>query len=889
VNSLVFGEDAVVFVQNDSIVLYENDSILHDSTTFVLNDSTEIVENSHLAPRSNSAIDSRIDFKATDSIFFDLRVNTVHLFEKAQVNYGQIELTAAKIEVHFDKDELSAFPKFDSLGLEIDRPFFKDDKQTFEARELTYNLVTGKARVKNIITIEGDMIIHGDLVKKLPNNESFVQRARFTTCDLEHPHFHIVARRAKVIPNDKIVTGGAMIFLNDVPTPLALPFGLFPNSSEKNSGILVPSYGESHNQNQGFFLRGGGFYWAISDNMDWRIEGDIYSRGEWELRNQVQYMKLYKYTGSLSFGTGMVPSGERGVFSGPSEFVMTRSTRVGWNHSQDQRANENSTFSASVNFFNQASQRYSSDISAHLNNQSNSNISYQYRGKGFQISSTANMGYNMSSGDINLTLPTIVFSMSRPFFPLKPKIQQGSPKWYQSLNIRYSMNASNQARGNDSSFWNQDMLKAMQNGVKHNVPIAMDIKLFGGKITWGHSVPYEQQWHFKSTRRGTVYADKFNKETGEIIGIDTIYGALLDPEHDFFMTQSYRYTTSFGTTLFGMAQFKRGPVKAVRHKVTPSVGFTISPDFDTRANGWEFFENARGEMVPYNIFQNSPAGFPKGEKRGSINFGLGNNLEMKVRDKRDTVRGERKISIFDQLNLGTSYNLMADSLNWTPISLTANITLFGKFRINYSAAFDMYARDTTGGGKKRINKFIWQTDDKILLTENQSMRTSFSWSFSSKNHSDNSEHPQSFGRGPIFEQSAAFAPQWSLNIGYTVGYNSRYDPGFRRTNIWGHPIDPPFERTDYHHNILQTLSLNGTLNLTEKWNISFNSGWDFREKKLSTTTFNIARDLHCWNMSFSWTPFGQLKQWSFNIQLVSNMLKDVMKYDRQRTHREMYQ
>ncbi|MCL2028411.1 MAG: hypothetical protein FWG79_08005 [Bacteroidales bacterium] len=840
-----------------------------------------------LSPRSPSAIDSRIDFKATDSLFFDLRSNTVHLFEKAQINYNDIELTAAKIEVHFDRDELTAFPKLDSLGKEVDRPFFKDDQQSFEAREMTYNLATQKARIKNIITQEDEMLIHGDIVKKLPDNSAFVQRARFTTCDLEHPHFHIVARRAKIIPSDKVVTGGTMLFLNDVPTPLVLPFGLFPNTSKYTSGILIPTYGESSNQNQGFFLRGGGFYWGINDHLDWRIEGDIYMRGEWAVRNTVQYAKRYKYNGRLNFEIGEAASGERET---PS-FSRSRTMRVGWNHSQDPKANQNSTFSAGVNYFNRASQSYSSNLNDRFDNQSNSNIAYQLRiANRFNLSATANMNYNMGTGDISATFPSLTFSMN-PIYPFQRKVRKGNPKWYESFQLKYSMSANNQARGNDSSFWTQTTLREMQNGVRHNIPMDVNIKLMNGKINWTHGVQLSEHWNFKANYRGseTTLVSVMDPETNEILLYDSIIrdNVILRTEYGFFATRSYNYSTSFSTQLFGMVQFKRGLIRAFRHVMNPSVGFSFSPDFVERngelINGWDEYQDSRGNWQRYNIYSGSPGGHPTATKSGSINFGLSNNFEMKVRDRSDTVRGERKVKLIDRLQLSTWYNLAADSLNWGPISLTASTTLFRNLNLVYNARFSLYARDSNN---RSYNTFIWQASNKFLLVESESMSTGLSWSFSSKKREENTEQTTP-GTGEIFEQSAAFGPQWSLNISYTIGYNNSYAPGYRYENIWGYPItgDPTWSK--YNRRILQTLSFSGSLDLTEKWKISFISGFDFKSKKLATTTFQIARDLHCWSMNFSWTPFGDFRQWSFGIRLNSSMLGDVMKYDRSKTHREM--
>ena len=884
-NTLVFGEDTVVLPQNDSIILEQDNYFFPD-----LNDTVDLIRG---APRSRSAIDTRIDYKAKDSIFFDLRRNTVHLFEKSRIDYGDIELTAAKIEVYFDRDEISAFPKHDSLGKEIDRPFFKDSRQEFEARELTYNLNTGKARIKNIVTREDDMLIHGDRVKKMPDNTAFVQRARFTTCDLEHPHYFIAARRAKIIPNDKVVTGGAMLFLNDVPTPLAVPFGLFPNTNKHSSGILVPSYGESTNPEQGFFLRNGGFYWGINDHFDWRITGDIYSRGEWQVRNAWRYVKRYKFNGGISFDAGMVPSGERGT----ERFSLTRSLRVGWNHSQDPRANQNSSFSASVNYFNSASQRYSLQLADHFNNQSNSNIAYQIRiANRFKIEATARLDYNMDTGNISTTLPSVNFSMN-PIYPFRSKVRRGNPKWYESFKMNYSMSAVNRASGNDSSFWNQEMLDNMVHGVRHNIPMDLNIKILNGRLNWNHSVQYAAQWHFKATHRNleidTAFIPVFDPSTNELLYDSVVINrtVVFEDERGFFHTHNYGYSTSISTQLFGMLQFRRGPLKAFRHVASPSIGFSISPDFFNKASGFRYHENVREDRDPvrYNLYDGSPFRPAGGGRSGSINFSLGNNFEMKVRDRKDTVRGERKVKLVDRLSLSTSYNIAADSLNWAPISLTASTTLFGRLQITYNARFSLYTRERDTNGhltNRTINKFIWQDPGRrFLLRESESMGTGFSWSLSSKKQDENSQQTIP-GTGEIFERAAAFAPQWSISVNYNINYNSNFRPGYHANDIWGRPvIDWIF--SDYDRRIQQTLTASGSLNITDKWAITIHGlGWDFTRKKLTSTTFNIARDLCCWEMRFSWTPFGDLKQWSFGINMKSSMLRDVLKYDRARTHRE---
>ncbi|MCL2413287.1 MAG: hypothetical protein FWC98_04015, partial [Bacteroidales bacterium] len=525
-----YGEDTVVGMPNDTIPTYSNDTV-------------DVVEIRTSIPLSRSAIENRIDYQAEDSIFFDLRTNTVHLFEEAQLNYQDIELTAARINVYFDRDELSAFPILDSLGQEVGRPFFRDSRQEFEARELTYNLATRMARIRYIITREDEMLIHGDRVKKFPDNTAFVQRARFTTCPLEHPHFFIVARRARIIPNDKVVTGGAVMFLNDVPTPLAVPFGLFPNTSNQASGILIPTYGES--RHQGFFLRGGGFYWAINDFMDWRIEGDIYSRGEWALRNTWQYVVRYRFSGNFNMTLGMVPTGERET----PTFTQARSFHLRWTHTQAPEANQNSTFSANVDFSNRSFQGYSSNIADRFNNQSASSISYQLRFGRFTFASTASLMYNISTGDINATLPSVNLSM-RPIFPFQRRVRVGGQRWYESFRVGYSMSAVNRVSGIDSTFWRQETFQDMINGVRHNIPMDLSVRLLNGFINWSHSIQLTEHWNFRKNYRGldTIIQERFNAQ-GEFVRLDTTINrnAIVHTEHGFFATRTYGYSTSFST------------------------------------------------------------------------------------------------------------------------------------------------------------------------------------------------------------------------------------------------------------------------------------------------------------------------------------------------------
>ncbi len=858
---------------SDSVALSHDYPILDDSVKVVI-DSTkptfdsvvakDSTANDSLSPQSRSAIESRIDYKAKDSLFFDLRNNRAYLYEDAQMNYKEIELTAARIEMNFVKREVSAYPYIDSTGKEIGVPHFDDKQQAFDAKDMIYNFDTKKARITNMVTKQDEMFVHGEVVKKLPNNEAFVKNARFTTCDLEHPHFYIVALKAKIIPEDKVVTGPAMLFLNDVPTPIVVPFGLFPNSNKHKSGVIIPAYGES--ASQGFFLRNGGFYWSINDYMDWKITGSAYTRGEWDVQNVFNYAKRYKFNGGLSFSYGMVPTGEPET----PDYSKSTTLRVAWNHRQDPKANQNSTFSANVDFFNSASQQNSAYVADHFNNQSNSSIAYQLRiANRFNIVANSNMNYNTSSRTINATLPTLSFSMN-PIYPFKRKTRKGAERWYESFKLNYSMNAVNRTVVDDTLFGSEQMFKDMDNSVKHNIPLEMNIKLFKGKINWNHSANYTNYWYFKRIEQGLDSVDR--------------PGAEINQTHGFYTAQSYNYSTNFQTTLYGMLQFKRGFFRAFRHVMTPSVGFSYRPNFNTYESGYREYEDTTGRIHRYNLYTGAPAGVPGGEKSGSINFGLSNNFEMKVRDRKDTVAGTRKIKLIESLSLSASYNLAADSLNWSPISLTASTTLFKGLSLNYRATFSMYAKDSNN---RDYNKFIWQTGNKFLLRTTESLSTGLNWSFGSKEKVTDEKTKSSIksANTEIFERPASWGMKWSMNINYTVSYGSTYRPGYYYVNIFGYPIKDTIYRT-HNASINQTLSINGSIELTEKWKIDFNSGFDFRTKKISQTLFTISRDLHCWNMTFTWVPFGPYKEWSFGIRLNSNMLGDAMKYDKRSGYRD---
>ncbi|GHV72404.1 organic solvent tolerance protein OstA [Bacteroidia bacterium] len=839
--------------------------ILHAQTNDTLpsTDSLQLLtDTAVVVPKkvSKNAIEARVDYKAKDSITFDFKNNKAYLYNKAQVNYQSIQLESGEISINFLNQELRAIPITDTAGGTSQIPHYHDQTQDFDANEMIYNFKSGKAKVKNIVTKENELFVHGQTLKKMPDNVTYSHIARFTSCDLEHPHFYIVTKRAKIIPNDKIVTGGAMLFLNDMPTPLALPFTLIPNSIKKVSGILFPTYGES--QRQGFFLQKGGFYWHVNDYLSWTITGDIFTRGDWTVSNAIRYRKRYKFNGNLNVEYGLLQN------SDPIDvnYSRNKSLSVSWQHIQDAKANPNSVFSANVSFFNRSSQTYNTDLANVFQNQSNSSISYS-RNKLFGLfnfTSSASLNYNVNTSRMDASLPSTSLSLLQPIYPFRRKSRIGDAKWYESFKITYNLVERNDVSTADTSFWTKENFANMKTGIKHNVSSGMDIKLFKKFINWNHTANYHEYWYTSMTEKG--FFDTTN--TAQLIS---------ERRNGFYTTRDYDYASSLSTTLYGMLNMPRFFLRAVRHQMQPSVSFSLRPDFYTYQSGYRYYRDSLNREFRYNIYEGMPNGNPSGYKSGNIGLSISNTLEAKLRDKKDTVTGEKKIKILEAFSIGTSYNLAADSMNWAPISINVRTMLFKKLQVNYSSSFSMYARDTVG---RQINKYVWKEGGiRALLKETERVNLSLSWSLSPPGKDGKETPPPTVHvrQSPFSDDlqfitdRTDFSIPWSLTLSYSFQYNIVYDQAMTR---------------HYRQTLTQTLNVSGDITLTEKWKIAMQSGFDFRERKLSTTSFSFKRDLHCWQMSFNWVPFGNYKEWSFSIKANSSMLSSALKYDKAHSYLE---
>ncbi len=832
-------------------------------------DSTSAFRNMSL--KKKSAISSKVEYSSTDSISLDLASQKVYLYRDASIKYEKITQEAAYIEIDFNTSILKALPMKDSTGKVYGKPAFTEGDQTFKSEEMLYNFRSRKGLIKNVITQEGEGYLHGEVVKKMDNDISNMRNGGYTTCNLDHPHFSMQFTKAKVIPNNKIVTGPAFMTIEDVPLPLVLPFGLFPNKKGQTSGIIIPTYGES--TERGFYLENGGYYFGISDYMELRLVGDIYSHGSWAVKPVFNYRKRYKFNGSFNFNYAI---NIEGIKESPS-YTRTRDFRVAWSHRQDPKARPKSTFSASVNFGSSTYNKYN-PVSAqdHLTNTFGSSISYSTTIKNkLAFSAALRHTQNTTNKTISFTLPDISLSANR-FYPFRKPEKASNLKWYDNISINYSMAARNDINIHEQTLFKPEMWDSIQNGVQHKIPLSSTVKLFKF-LTWTNSVDYTERWYSKSVIKHWVSDSIFYNADSSIgyfrkgyVDTDTLTG--------FKAGRDFSVNSSLNTTLYGMVQFKKGPVRAIRHVMRPSVSFSMRPDFGQPEYGYykEVQKDRKGNIQRYSIFNDgqftSIFGSPPDGKSGRLGLSLNNNLEMKVRSRKDTITGMKKVMLIESFTIGTSYDLAKDSLNWSPVSLSARTTLFKKLQVQYSASFDPYIQDSIG---RALNQFEWDVNHRLLRRDNTSWNFSLAYNFSSSKKLNPKKPVKNVTEEQM--QDIATDPRgyidwsnpWNLSFNYTLRYTGALMPA----------------TDEFKNELVQTLGFNGDVNITPKWKFSLASGYDFESNKLSYTSVNVYRDLHCWEMRFNWIPIGYLKSWNFYIKVKASVLQDL-KLNRKKDFRD---
>lgn len=824
--------------------------------------------------KATGFLDGAIEGKSTDSLVYDVRNKLVYVYNEGDVTYQNSNLKADFMRIDMTDKTVFAYGKPDSLDGKaiVTKPEFSDGSASYQMDTITYNFATEKAKIKGVATQQGDGWLVGGSVKKMPDNTINIQDGMYTTCDeTDHPHFYLAMTKAKVQPGKKVITGPAYLVMEDVPIYfLGIPYGFFPINMGPKSGLLMPSYGEDGTR--GFFLRDLGYYITLGDYADLAVRGGFYTLGSWEASAASRYIKRYKYSGSFNIQYSNIKTGEKGE----PDYLKQSNFRVQWTHSQDAKANPGSTFSASVNFATSGYNRYSANtLNDILSTQTNSSISYSKSWTGTPFSLSANMAIsqNSSNQSISLTLPTVVFNVSR-IYPFKRKEKTGKDRWYEKISMQYTGKMTNSVTTTESEIFTKKTLEDMKNGIEHSIPVSASFNVFN-YINLSPSFNYNEKWFFKKVEY------EWNPMTNKV---DTMAN-----EYGFYRLYNYSMSVSASTTVYGMYDFTKKKrdrkIQAIRHVLTPSIGFSYTPDFGDFKYGYykSLQRDSLGTTQTYSPYAVNAYSVPSSGRNMSMNFSLSQNLEMKVLSKRDT-SGVKKIKLIDELRISGSYNFLADSMRLSTIPISFRTTLFGNFGINLSATLDPYRLTPDG---KRINK---------LFFPGRIVSTGWSFGYTFKSRDDRSQTainditsiPPEY-MNPFYDPYGTMDPvlrrqymaqtyydfslPWNFGFNYTVNYSittGNYPP------------------KGYKKNVTQTVGFNGSLNLTPKMGITFQGGYDIKANRLTTSSVSITRDLHCWQMSFSWIPFGTYRSWSFNIGVKAASLSDL-KYDKsQSMYENMY-
>ena len=805
--------------------------------------------------KKRTVLDARIDYSAEDSLTFFLDNKDVFLYNKAKIDYDKMKLESGFMTVNFDTKTLFAEGVKDSTDTIVQAPIFKEGNAEYKSKELKYNFDTKQGIISNVFTKESDGYLHGEKVKKKDDRTMYISSGMFTTCDNEeHPHFGISFSKAKAITDDKIVTGPAWFSLMEIPLPVGIPFAYFPFTDGKKSGFLMPSYGNA--ANRGYYLRNIGWYFAINDYIDLALRGDIYTNLSYAVNISSSYFKRYKYRGSIEF---RYEDNHTGLKNTPS-YSSSSDFKFRWTHSQEAKSHPYRTFSANVNLVSSKFNQYTTNVSDYFNNTTTSSIAFSTR-FGSAWSFTANLGesYNVNSGAISLDLPSMTLS-SIQFYPFRKKKASGKRKWYEDISFSYRANLINTIDTYDSLLTSSDLIKNFRNGIMHSIPISSNVKILK-HLNWTNSISYTERWYTNSLSK------TYNPET-DLIDKDTIYG--------FIANRNANFTSSINTRLYGMFTFKKGFIKAVRHVINPSISFNYTPDFSEPSLGfYDFYTDKEGKRVYYSKTENGVFGSPPQGASGVINFSLGNNLEMKVPDKNDTVEEMRKIVLLEAFNISSGYDLARDSINWQPLRLTARTTLFKKLLINFSAAYTPYVLNENG---VLTNELLWHKEGRLFQKQNAQWTLNMSWNLNSK-----ADHSQTTGdyHSPTEMQYSPFSnPNEILSdhVDFSIPWNLTLGVNYSRLSSYIVSI------AGYQTNQSATLTARGDLNLTSKWKIGFSSGYDFINKDFTYTSIDFYRDLHCWEMRMNWIPFGPRQGWNFSISVKAPMLQDL-KYEKRNDFR----
>lgn len=844
-----------------------------------------------LRPKKKQPLDAPVVYEASDSIVFT-EGGFAHLYGAGKVNYEKIELTSDVITMNMDSSTVYARGVADSLGVEKGTPIFKDGDTPYESKVMRYNFKTKKGFINNIVTQQGDGYVTSEESKKGGGDELYLRHGRYTTCDQhDHPHFYLKLSMGKVRPKKNVVFGPAQLVVEDVPLPIAVPFGFFPFSSSYSSGFIMPSYGDE--MNRGFYLRDGGYYFAISDRMDLKLLGEIFTKGSWGLSAQSNYNRRYKYSGSFNASYIVTKTGEKNM----PDYMVTKDFKIAWSHRQDAKASPNSSFSANVNFatssYDQRSLSSLYDPQQYSNNTKTSSVSYSrsFPEIGLNLSSTFNISQNTRDSSMSVTLPDLNISLNR-IYPFKRKKAAGDERWYEKISFQYTGHLTNSINTKDNLIMKQG-IRNWNNGMQHNIPVSATFTLF----KYFNVVPsfnYTERWYTRKIEQSYDPLARDNVRRDTISGFSRVY--------------NYNMSLQVNTKLYGFYKpWKKlfgDKIEMIRHVVTPSVSISYAPDFGASRYGYYKtyqYTDEDGEVrtVEYSPFSGQSFSPPGKGRSENISFSIDNNVEMKVKSDKDST-GVKKISLIDQLSASMSYNAAAQRQPWSDLSMNLRLKLTKSYTFNMNASFATYAYefdekgnvvvgDRTEWSYGRFGRFqgysgsfsytfnndTWkkwfgpkdgeESDDKKKGQRNEAL----------DEYADDEENEEEgTPSGTRKKEKAsldtdgylAFKMPWSLSLSYS--YSIREDRS-KKINI---------KTMRYPYSVTHSLNASGNVKLGSRWNISYSSGYDFNAKEMSMTTVNISRDLHCFNMSCG-LVFGPFTSYNFTIRANSSMLTDALKWD----------
>ncbi|MDR1121815.1 MAG: LPS-assembly protein LptD [Dysgonamonadaceae bacterium] len=888
----------VLTIDSGAVVPPPIDTLSVDSAAFPLpTDSIagDSIAVDTLSQRRTPLLEAKVDYQSNDSIIMT-GDHKIFLYGEGNVKYQTMELDAEYIEVNMDSSFVYASFALDSIGDEFGYPVFKDGDSEYESKTMRYNFKTKKGFATDGITQQGEGYVTATRMKKMSDNIMYMAGGRYTTCDdHDHPHFYVFLTKAKVRTGKNIVTGPAYLVIADVPLPLAIPFGFFPFTSSYSSGILMPTYGDE--MARGFYLRDGGYYFAFSDYVDLALTGEIYTKGSWGLNARSSYRKKYKYSGNVNLGYLKTITGDKGI-----DYSKSTDFRINWTHSQDPKANPYQVLSASVNFAsssydrNQINSIYNPN--AYTSNTKASSISYTRRFPDSPWTISANMQASQSSRDstVSVTLPNLTITMST-VFPFRKKKAMGNERWYEKISLTYNGTLQNSINTKEDLLFKSNIIRDWKNNMVHNIPVSATFNALK-YINITPSISYRERWY---TNRITK---EYDTQLRRVVPKDTIWG----------FNRVYDYSASLGvnTKLYGFFKPWKvfgDKVEMIRHVFTPTVSFSARPDFGAEQYGfWRqiTYMDTRGNVRSewYTPFQEAPG---RG-KSGALNFSVQNNLEMKVKSNADST-GVKKISLIDNLTLGGSYNLVADSMKWSDFSLSLRLKLSKSFTLNLNGVLDPYTYNEQGNKQD-----VMRWEDGKGIARLKSTGTSFSYTFNNetikkvtslftgKKSAEEASSEASSEADPTKTEEPSTAESAPKSGGLRKGKKDtgEYDDdGYLKTKIpWSLAFNYGLQlnydmasdkfnavKREYPYKITQNLGFSGTLTPTPGWSFNFSTSYDFDSKKLVYMNCNISRNLHCWSMSASVIPIGPYKSYNFHISVNSSLLHDL-KYDKSSNYRD---